>query len=504
MKVFSTLNNRLFPESIFNIIFFLIIGSFILISYIHFNYTPDDTFIYLQFSRNIINGEGFAFNSGNPIYGVTSPLWTLIISMFGYFGLNLLSAAKYADLFFALTSILLFYKLANKIIQDKWIALFATVTFAFNAWLIRWTGTGMETSLSVLLTLVVLLSALNNKYYSTALFLSLLMLVRPETLLLTFLYFVFIYMNAVDVKIYFKKTAILLWIFGFILLPWFAYAYTNFGSIIPNTALAKAGLSINPDNFYWTFKDIIKTISVTDGLPLALFLIGIMLTLLKYEKYKVWLISNFLPLSWVIGLIFLYLITQANVVSRYLLMITPLLIIYSFYFVTKWLCDLKLAKYYKFFLIIFTILIVSQNIYIYKDYIKPSIDAFTKGMNECFIPLGIWLKNNTEKNVVVMTPDIGAIGYYSERKICDAAGLVSNAILSHKRSGFTYQDIIDKKLYNDVCNADYVIHRSNYFNDINDSQLLPIFHKKIEGLGLEDMRIVYYTLYKVNKKNERE
>ncbi|MDP2207465.1 MAG: hypothetical protein Q8K98_01655 [Bacteroidota bacterium] len=499
MKVFSSLNNRLFPESIFYIIFFLLIGSFIFISYSHFSYTPDDTFIYLQFSRNIINGDGFAFNSGDPTYGVTSPLWTLIISLLGYLGLNLLSAAKYADLFFALAGILFFYKLANKVIQDKWIALFATVAFAFNAWFIRWTGTGMETSLSIFFMIVVFLSVLNKKYYFAVFFLSLLILVRPETILLAFFYFVFIYMNVEDVKIFFKRTGISLGIFGFILVPWFVYAYTNFGSIIPNTALAKAGLSINPDNFYWTFKDIFKTISVTDGLPFIFFLIGVMFTLVKFEKYKVWLKSNFLPLSWVIGLIFLYLITQANVVSRYLLMITPLLIIYSFYFVTKWL-----AKYYKSFLIIFTILIVSQNIYIYKYYVKPSIDAFTKGTNECFIPLGTWLKNNTEKNSVVMVPDIGAIGYYSERKICDAAGLVTNEILSYKKSGFAYQDIIENKLYNDVCNADYVIHRSNYFNDINDSRLLPIFHKKIEGLGLEDMRTVYYTLYKVNKKNEGE
>ncbi len=419
-------------------------------------------------------------------------------------GINLLLASKYADLFFALAGILFFYILANKIIQDKWIALFATVTFAFSAWFIRWTGTGMETSLSLFLILLAMSSVFDKKYYLTTFLISLLILVRPETILLAVLFFVFIYLNHKSIKLNFKKIIVIFLIFSSILLPWLAYAYINFGSIIPNTALAKATLSIDPHNYYSTFKDILKTITVTDGFPFVLFLIGIILTSLKYEKYKKWLKSNFLPTSWVIGLIFLYFITQANVVSRYLLMITPLLVIYSFYFVTNWLSDSKLAKYYKFFLIVFTILIVSQNIFFYKYYVKPSIDAFAKGMEECFIPLGTWLKNNTEKNAVVMVPDIGAIGYFSERKICDAAGLVSNEVLSYKRSGFTYQDIIENKLYNDVCDVDYVIHRSNYFNDLKDTQLLPIFYKKIEGLGLEDMRTVYYKVYKVNKIKEGE
>ncbi len=143
-----------------------------------------------------------------------------------------------------------------------------------------------------------------------------------------------------------------------------------------------------------------------------------------------------------------------------------------------------------------------QNIYIYNYYFKPSVVAFTKGTPESLIPLGTSLKHKTEKNS--MEPDLSAIGYYSERKVCDDAGLVTNEIFNYKKSGFTYRDIIDNKPYNIECNAFYVIHHSNYFNNVNDSQLLSIRNKYIEGLGLEDMRSIYFTQYKVNQKDEGE
>ncbi|HYR69064.1 MAG TPA: hypothetical protein VER77_04230, partial [Candidatus Dormibacteraeota bacterium] len=43
-------------------------------------YLTDDTFIHLQFAKNLIGGRGFAFNAGEPTYGSTSPLWVLLLA----------------------------------------------------------------------------------------------------------------------------------------------------------------------------------------------------------------------------------------------------------------------------------------------------------------------------------------------------------------------------------------------------------------------------------------
>ncbi|HKW50623.1 MAG TPA: hypothetical protein VJQ53_02725, partial [Candidatus Eisenbacteria bacterium] len=48
-------------------------------------YLTDDTFIHLQFAKNLIGGHGFAFNAGEPTYGSTSPLWVLLLAGVGRF-----------------------------------------------------------------------------------------------------------------------------------------------------------------------------------------------------------------------------------------------------------------------------------------------------------------------------------------------------------------------------------------------------------------------------------
>src|SRR5690242_1575132 len=43
-------------------------------------YLTDDTFIHLQYARNVATGRGFVFNAGEPVYGSTSPLWVALIA----------------------------------------------------------------------------------------------------------------------------------------------------------------------------------------------------------------------------------------------------------------------------------------------------------------------------------------------------------------------------------------------------------------------------------------
>ena len=39
----------------------------------------DDSWIHLQFARNLAEGAGFSFNPGRPVAGSTAPLWTLLL-----------------------------------------------------------------------------------------------------------------------------------------------------------------------------------------------------------------------------------------------------------------------------------------------------------------------------------------------------------------------------------------------------------------------------------------
>ncbi len=52
--------------------------------------TLDDTFIHLQFARNLAHGHGFSFNPGRQVPGSTSPLWVLLLTPIAFFSKQLL------------------------------------------------------------------------------------------------------------------------------------------------------------------------------------------------------------------------------------------------------------------------------------------------------------------------------------------------------------------------------------------------------------------------------
>src|SRR5687768_397605 len=41
----------------------------------------DDSFIHLQFARNLAAGDGLAYNPGERVTGSTAPLWTALLSL---------------------------------------------------------------------------------------------------------------------------------------------------------------------------------------------------------------------------------------------------------------------------------------------------------------------------------------------------------------------------------------------------------------------------------------
>jgi hypothetical protein len=53
---------------------------FICLVALHFEYTPDDAYIYFQYAKKIAQGKGFSFNGSTPSYGTTGPLWALFIA----------------------------------------------------------------------------------------------------------------------------------------------------------------------------------------------------------------------------------------------------------------------------------------------------------------------------------------------------------------------------------------------------------------------------------------
>ncbi|TAK62139.1 MAG: hypothetical protein EPO24_05190, partial [Bacteroidetes bacterium] len=371
----------------------------------HFNYTPDDTYIYLQFARNFVNGYGMSFNAGEPTYGFTSPLWLMVISLGGKMGIDYFIAAKVLDVFLATISLVVFFMLAFEMIRDVITALLATTVFSFNAWFIRWAGTGMETSLAVLLVLLTFWYCIRNEYVLATVFATLLTLVRPESFILIGLIVLDLFINSHNKRRAVKMGIVLLVLYIIFLLPWHIYAYATFGRVFPNTAMAKAGLNFDLSDILYTIADAGGTIALTDGIAaVILLLFGLRFFLKKRndlkseeeEAERFFVFRNvFISAAWIAGIILFYSLTGVNVVSRYLLIIIPPMIIAAFLLMSRVLSQGVSQRIRLIVMVGFTLAFSAQNIVAYHSIVLPRAEAFERGIMEfCFIPMGKWLGAN--------------------------------------------------------------------------------------------------------------
>ncbi len=474
----------------------------------HFSYTPDDTYIYLQFARNVLHGNGMSFNAGEPTYGFTSPLWLLLISLGGSLGVNVYVAAKALDLLIASASLILFYLAAFEMIRDVAVTLLATLSFSLNIWLIRWAGSGMETSLSVFLLLAVLLFCLRNNYLLSATINALLTLVRPEASLLFPLLLVDIYMNSVDKRRAVKSIVIMIVTFLGVLIPWCMYAYHTFGTFVPNTFRAKSALNVGSAGVAHEIWDSLKILLASDGVMLfVLVTCGIILlrvvrtteasgqdTQNRFFLFR----QSIVGISWLIVLPSVYGILHIQVVSRYLMLVVPVIGMFAFSYLFQTLSRTKFQRYSYGLVVVLTGLSLLQSQTAYHMVVKPGVEAFAQGMESTLVSIGGWLKNNSDPGDVVMAWDIGAVGYYSERKICDAAGLVNPEMIQLTREGHSFDQIIRQQLYAPFCHPSYIVHRSEQPEELaSNVMLFPVLTRPFYRIGLMKTQLVYYTLYKV-------
>jgi hypothetical protein len=194
----------------------------------------------------------------------------------------------------------------------------------------------------------------------------------------------------------------------------------------------------------------------------------------------------------------LYLLRNVTVVSRYMLLVSPFLVLLAFLYLYGVLVRSKLQRFAYAGLIIFTALTVVQSQLTYRLVVAPGVEAFESGMNTSLIPIGRWLKEHTRADEGVLSWDIGAVGYYSDRRICDAAGLVTPGLIPYVRSGVELKQIADERLYAPYCTVNYVVHRAEEPNALaGNPNLVPLFSKPFYRMGLVKMRQDYYTLYQV-------
>jgi hypothetical protein len=468
-------------------------------------FEPDDLYIYLQFVRNLLGRGELAFNAGEPTFGFTSPLWLFTVSAATAALRDPFLAAKLCSAAASLTAPLILYALALRLTGRRAVAFLAGLVFAWDAWLVRWSMSGLEGGLSAAIpagSLLLYLRARDRgrEPWGAAVLAGLAPLVRPELVgwwLLLAAHHAATSAGGMKRRVLKAGAALLP---GAVFTGGFAcYALHAFGRALPNTAEAKGAILPALVGAVPAALRIVQLLASTSLLELAAWGAGLLLFLKRGSLRRLVLERDpdgiALAAAWSIGLVTLYSVRGVTVYSRYLLMLLPFVVLGGF--VTAAPLWLRGGAWRR-AVAAAALIILAQNLLLDRLLILPATRNYQMSEREVNIWIGSWLRDHTNPEAVVAAPDIGAIGYVSGRRILDMNGLVTPRLIPFKREGRV---------------ADYLaLNRPDFVVDVDaDPEHLmksapaldprPILSRPFYNMFLFQRGALYYSLYAVGPRS---
>jgi hypothetical protein len=305
-----------------------------------YGYLEDDAFIHLEFARSLSQGQGFAFD-GLVANGDTSPLWVVLLAMVHSIGIGWTESAK----FLCVTGLAIMasgvwrvsHDLPGGALPAVQRATLVTATTVLNPFVVHWAFSGMESVTALGLSLWALWMTFlrppgRGSPATPALLLGLGPVLRPELSLFAALVGPFILLGAWKSgqpdrkasKLTHAATLLVLLIGPTVI--WSLYALHAFGSIVPNTNLAKRGGSL---------ADIaLRLASVYgSGFPLTLALLPVAILSMRraFEIPRaLWILA-----CWPVACAAFYLADHTAVQTRYVLLSMPCLTIFVLWVIER-------------------------------------------------------------------------------------------------------------------------------------------------------------------------
>jgi len=475
----------------------------------------DDTYIHLQYARNLAEAGELSFNRGEPVYGATSPLWVSLLAVLDKAGAYLPSACRILAWLFAAASIALVYRLTAALDGRTAAPLAAALICASEAWFVRWTAVGMETSFAVFMILLVMYSSLSaatsvwrSVLFGIALFAA--ALSRPEALLLVPL--------AVVAFLFAKGTArrfVFLLVFIPLFAVWLYCIHRHTGNYFPLTAGAKQGRPVISPAILMRLLIPARIMGATIALPWFALVAGLLIGIF-HARGTGSLFSDrgsireepaaLLMLLWIFTLPVAYAVLDFQVLSRYLVPVVPVAVVLGTIAWRRLSFRLRPGpRWTRSAVAVFAALGMLQSVCVYGLIVVPPTRAFSRALETTLAGMGSWLAENTSADALVASPDIGAIGWYSRRRILDLGGLVTPEIHQMRRS-IDVERIIEEGLYLPF-EPDYLVDRSETpgrFSGavIKGVRFTPVMQGAVPNLGIRKPEPVVYVLYRLEGSGE--
>jgi len=446
----------------------------------------DDPWIHLTFARNLVEYGSFSYYKNEIITaGSTSPLYTLMLAAGFLVTKNEMILSYVLGILFFAISAFVFYKLSELLFtKEIWLAIAALLVFVLDRWMNFISVTGMETTLFILLLIAAFYFYRKRNAVLTGLMLGLLFWTRPDTV--AFIgavitdYIIFLYFKKKspkdnEIEPFEKKDLIKAGIvFAVLLIAYFAMNLHLSGSLLPNTYEAK--LTYYTPEFR-SRTDFLKE-EVWDYFTessYVLFIVPFIIAVLKIlgDSFKSRYNTFLFPVIFIFAFIFIYWykLPYAHRFGRYLMPIIPFYIltfVYGSRVFIKYLFGLfkdRNTLNGLNFIFLGAVFVYSASSY-YEN--KNVYQDQTHHIAIRQVATAKWLKNNTPENSVIATHDVGAIGYYSERKIVDVAGLINPEFIK-KLNTKDFARFMTEQMVKE--HVDYIAFLREWYRVVNQSPL---------------------------------
>lgn len=446
----------------------------------------DDSWIHLQFARNLAEGAGFSYNPGVPVAGSTAPLWTLLLAVAFAVGGPSLTIVKATGVLTTLAAALITRAAALAWGASEPAALAAALAMLWTGPLAWGALSGMEVPLAALLTAAALWAHARGWLVRTALCAALAPLARPEAILLIPL-------------LAFSKPPSLRRLVAFgglavaVLAPAVIFSLATVGTPVPATAVAK----VEGGLLGWlggAHEPLVRLV-VTRPAQFVREWIG-----------WLWQTHRLLPLAlapaviitWrrvgpALGVPALVLIAQPLAMAllapyrgpafqegRYSAHLLPLVFVV--------LATSLGPTWTRWRGLIATVWLVLSLVSLVPAGVRYGWGV--QNINAMQVHIGHWVAQNVPPQARLALNDIGAIAYVSRRRVLDLMGLVTPEIIPYRRQG--EEGII--RFVNEQC-PDYVIVFPAWFPNMTARRYLlePVYRVRLEHnevAGADEM-VVY-------------
>ena len=410
----------------------------------------DDSWIHMQFARNLAEGRGFSYNPGVPVSGSTAPLWTLALGgAFAVLGSHPV-LAKVLGIGATLGTAWLAGRLALMWTDRADAALLASVLAALTGPMVWGALSGMEVALAALLVTAALLLHARGRAWAGGAAVGAAALARPEAVLLLPLFWLAGPLT---------RRRALAWslpVAGF-LAPWIAFNLATTGTPLPATAAAKiegglvgylAGvrepLRTTLLGRPWQFEtEWVRWLWRVDALLPLLLLPGLWwlgrrvgrvalvpASVLVLHPVAMAMLAPYRAPSFQEGRYSIHLLPLALVVA-----IAPLTPLFSSSFLSAAEGGGRVRGWVRRHAgrLVAAALLVGALVAL------PSAASrygwAVQNIEAMQVHLGHWVARNTPPTARIGLNDVGAITYISRREIVDVMGLVTPAIIPFRRDG---------------------------------------------------------------------